>query len=230
MNFTNTQATIGIEAYLSIEEDLDTPEQKAEAYKLLILNQLTSTFNKSENKHINSILRLSGTNTNLITNSPRENKKENTNPEPTHTINQDNDGLVFGNGISSFNSSGNSSGSGHSDSDLIKIVVQICGYGNEEHVYNTVNKQLLSIGYSTGELYDLFEQYRDDIDKFIRAPEINCFGESRAVGIACGIIKRKQRENSESDDPIGDSSQFGSSSGNGVFDDPEDEPESELPF
>lgn len=57
-NFVEDAAVINKDTFVSIEEDLDTDSEKAEAYRLVILSYLTDNTVLSEDKHINTIVRM----------------------------------------------------------------------------------------------------------------------------------------------------------------------------
>lgn len=55
-DFVEDAAVIFRDTFVAIEESLDTDEEKAEAYFLVIYNYLTDTLRRSENKHVNGIV------------------------------------------------------------------------------------------------------------------------------------------------------------------------------
>lgn len=57
-NFVEDAALVNKDTFVSIEEDLDTDSEKAEAYRLVILSFLTDSTVLSDNKHINTIVRM----------------------------------------------------------------------------------------------------------------------------------------------------------------------------
>ncbi len=57
-DFIEDAAVIYKDTFLSIENDLETADEKAEAYFLIIYNYLTNTLMLSENKHVNTIVRM----------------------------------------------------------------------------------------------------------------------------------------------------------------------------
>ena len=56
--FIEDAAVIRLDTFIAVEEDLDTVEEKAEAYRLIMMNYLTDTLTMSESKHVNTILRM----------------------------------------------------------------------------------------------------------------------------------------------------------------------------
>ena len=277
-SFIEDAAVISRDTFISIEEDLDTDAEKAEAYRLIIFNYLTDSLTLSNNKHISTIVRMcrtgqvgtmlrhreaaqngaaggqatkidhdkvvrlkqqgytqnqigkelncsdrqirriiaetkdikpdtdisgqdidpdmdiSGHNlkTKILNKNINQTTILNKNGQNEKKPTEENESVGINSSSHCFDSISNSDSNSYNESDVVNLLVEICGYENEKHIFNTLNKQLFSTGYSANEVYRLLDQYREDITNAIEAPSVECYGEDRAIAIAIGIVKKKK--------------------------------------